>query len=1088
MTHCSERIRSDNQYERQIFFDLVKKLNSFDCIKKAFRIINKINDSTTKDLLNYPGCNNGEKLRYIYNISSNKLEFFDETNMNFVEHILIEADQSDENAILDRKYSMSKETKNNLSFCLKKYYFDRFNSPGRRLLTIFLEEKDMVLTNILYKIIPTLMSLNEKNEKIISAASFIQQTGNVIIDYSFHWNLIEKEFDSANFISILESLNEFHFFDYSFNLKNIKKIDRNFALIAKTVFKNIRLDYDLLYILLCKYLFTRFREILQLNYKQHPILISDKILKLFKKILFNNGLEFAANIQVKLKDYITDIMLLINNFLLQNEINMGKEVVIALEQSNYLSVETTFYDIIKKKNKPLNFIVNDNQLFLNITNKYPSLTKNSSPIKTIKLTEKSTLSFKNEENRIRQNNQSITGYFGSSANLENLNSVFADSTYKINFKFAIEILNLLLLLNTTEIKDIINNEYLLYGLSELYKLNLVALKKYDSELPGLLFLLIKKCLDFNNHDHFDLSLELLNNNNNKNVVTSYKTILIEIQNSIYSYKLQLTGWMSHLTIMSILDYFVFRYFLDTRGRKYWIGSYLNPQLGTLQRNSLRFYNEDNEDSSSDEEFVTILSLLKSQIKSISNLEFNKLISLSKTELISLTDIKIGDRFRLWLLITDFIDFSLKKKKFTFNTFFGLDATSSGLQMVSLLLKSSNLADFCGLKKNHTDIYTLHANLRKIFLGQIKSLFKYMSEEMICFLTNSFSDKKNICIKTSILNSKSIYTVFKKLPLKIRTQFLQKQLFILTQKGLTNEFNMIKQLIFTLNLSSLKRNAKQVTTFEFIYLTLQKFAFITKCLVENSSIELFLCSRNSSKTTIMTTLYGSTTFSHKKQLTDACFSFCFKNGVLINNKLLRMLQMLSPMFSKILNNWCKNDLFEFKLLHNVLSKHCTAQAWGTVFDFDLGHFNFTIKPYKQKLIRLPVKILNKQKYIGFTILNKNASLDFNSLRRGLTANLIQALDATILHKLFEKIAFHNNALSNKNNIIKIFSIHDSFHVNPLASLKLKSLLKETYMDFYKDDYFTKIFQIDYPAIYYAIKEIKMVQLTEEELSLENIVKH
>lgn len=1092
---------------KKVFFDIIKSLPNVNFIKESMRIINDLTDHaktlSTETYVQNP--------RYLYNVLENKSYKLNQEAMGNLDVALVQIakDENNDELFSNSKYTFSQELEKTLNVSLEHHYFNKYSkiAYGQELLSLLGQNKINMLSHIICKIIASLINIDKLYTKTVVGSTLIEQLGFCILDYVYNTKIQKINYFTPNdFLKQLTNLSHCNFFNKPFSLDSAHLLDKDIKLVFNDIFRiKDDLNSTLMYILLCKYLIENLENLKKSIYKKESFLNKENYHSLLKKILTNNNRKFKKE-ESSILDYLSDIIYLLNDFLFKLYLNMGKEIVELLTSEKYLLIGESIYDTNTKKYKPTTFILNDILLFLQVDNIFPSLIPEKqesffnkdqkTPFPEINLNNKVTISFLSKDNDIRQHNDSIKGYFGSNENQEVYNNIFKRNAFCINFDYAIKLFSLLRDLNNQYIDYIINNDYLINGLSELYKIDFITFKK-EKIFPSLYKRMVKNAIDFNNEDKIDLILELsMESPSFIKEIQNHKTMLNHIQNHLFSYKMVLRGFFKHIIVMSIFDSFFYRWFSDTRGRIYNIASFLNPQNGIQQRNAISFITNyltppKRKESNSVELqlFQDTKAILQEQIKSILNLPIENIIKLTLEEIMINNSIKLGEKLRLWILINDYIGFCKEKFRFHFRSFVSVDATTSGIQCNAIVTKNTALAQYCGLLDQHQDLYSVHSKLRYNEIQAMKKLYKNLSAPFLDYIKNSFIIRNKTCYETILQkDGKNItYKPFKKLSSKQQNNFYKLILDGLIQKNLTIELEAIKENLF--NSYKPKFKTKKIMTllhFKYTYNELRKIIFIVNNLNKNDAIENYLSSRKSAKPNIMTFAYGSSAYSVRQQLVSGFLTFGLTNGILIKNKEIQTVAICASFLFKSMTKWFDAYLPDFRLLYNITSKLCKKKKWGSCYEFNLGHFSYTLKPYKRKLYRYSTKLLKKIKYIGFSIPNFHLGVDYNALSRGIAPNWMQSLDSTILFYVYREISKINNL--REESFINLFSIHDSFHIHPKDAISLHYFLKKAYIEFYDADLFTKVFKENYPEVYKEIIKDNKRILKKDDLSFKHFVKY
>lgn len=302
---------------------------------------------------------------------------------------------------------------------------------------------------------------------------------------------------------------------------------------------------------------------------------------------------------------------------------------------------------------------------------------------------------------------------------------------------------------------------------------------------------IVNLLDLNHNSNDSLRNFHENIYANSEITQKLKSILKEfidnIYNKIFSYKLFIKGLLIESIVYSNFRYFICDSFLDTRGRCYYTGFYLNIQSYPITKAFIKLYNPAGIKNITD--FNNVLPIIKNQLKNSphlkKNITFNHykrfkkvsqiayLYSLFNKNNISKSDFII--KLNLWkkhtlnnLLFFDILDYlkvNVKKVKKLYvvhsmicnlllpqaeiQNYFEMDATASGLQMTAMLFHHRKLAEICKLvdvqhnSKNVKDIYESSAEYLKNQLDLLDAftfnIIKILKHNEIIYNLNNIFD-------------------------------------------------------------------------------------------------------------------------------------------------------------------------------------------------------------------------------------------------------------------------------------------------------------------------------------------------------------
>lgn len=234
-------------------------------------------------------------------------------------------------------------------------------------------------------------------------------------------------------------------------------------------------------------------------------------------------------------------------------------------------------------------------------------------------------------------------------------------------------------------------------ISEIYDIDFENLMNKNKE-KKLIKDILSWCLDFES-----MNIKFKINEKNENGIF-YKNLV----NKIYSYKTMIYYAIQQSCIMGCFPRFYYDWFFDSRARFYTSNSALSLQGSKISRLLVKFENSDS--FLSVENLELMLKTLKTMM--LFEIDLTRNITLADCKKLPL---KKGELFNFFFLFQD-----VKKKKSS-GLSYALDASSSGLQMLSIFLENMNLGEKCGLLESKDN--NIYEKMSEIFFQKFSKLDK-----------------------------------------------------------------------------------------------------------------------------------------------------------------------------------------------------------------------------------------------------------------------------------------------------------------------------------------------------------------------------
>jgi hypothetical protein len=418
-------------------------------------------------------------------------------------------------------------------------------------------------------------------------------------------------------------------------------------------------------------------------------------------------------------------------------------------------------------------------------------------------------------------------------------------------------------------------------------------------------------------------------------------------------------------------------------------------------------------------------------------------------------------------------------------YFELDARNSGLQMMSILLKSKRLATLTNLIGNKVnDIYTI-ANTE--FITRLK------------LYPNMLSSFKSACINLNLLTNENEHIIpdFSKTKIDLTTlkskEDLIKSFMIIhfenpsmhdillqiqelfepyldTIEDLINKNRIEKWLQKSLISSDVYKNLK-ITKIGSFLISIKIINTIVEIMrINNWYTEEFLEDRNRFKHAMMTVVYNATSFGRKND---------FKKDLKNSNKIMKEIDhnhityfalIMEGYFTKVflpeylpeydIMKEITDKLVEEKcIINKKLNKKVNMEILEKGIKIENKNFIIHYKPKKMKVSRVNTAFYNqegkRQRTTTFQIRTPQREIDLSKFKLGFSPNFIQSMDAFVVHEFKEFFINLNKYLMENNLDYFIFDStnHDTFK----TTLKpfLLPIIKYCYLQLFLFDYFSSI---------------------------------
>lgn len=571
-----------------------------------------------------------------------------------------------------------------------------------------------------------------------------------------------------------------------------------------------------------------------------------------------------------------------------------------------------------------------------------------------------------------------------------------------------------------------------------------------------------------------------------------KQLLTDTLNKVTSYKIYIIGLLKDSVLYADFKYFINSYFIDTRGRVYNNSVYLNNQTFLNAKMFVKFYRNEHYEINLYKYYGKIKNIIadkllfKEQKQKILDISYEEYLIQDKqlryAYIYSFFDTNKMSHERLQqLYYSDVLNSSetlellyncLKKKKKLFivhsllllerfpqaniENYYEIDATCSGLQMVSILLNSKSLAQLCNLiGHDQIDVYMLATTKFQIELANMKTFMDKF------ILYHQIEDPTVFNSVSGIHVDKDKFISYTN-PTDRLIAFLQMD--ILNSTYGTNLINTItddinnagfiipsyKELVWLLSDQDLKfqKNNNKETKIYQCLMTLKKVVKVLSIVSEQWIIESnLLHSRDLFKKAIMTYFYNATSYGRK----DDFEKFFFSGNVYIMKTIKNILSI--KYLSTILDHYFihfmvteVNDSSLMKQLSKIISKQTKPIYISNKF------FDIRFAPMKETIRIIQIASYNKQRGHQITVRERSDELNSKAIRTSFTPNMIHSMDASIAHMFIERMVHIHKDLFKK--VEEYFEInfqlnHDTFC--SVLRVYLKIILEDCYRELLQSNY-------------------------------------
>ena len=624
---------------------------------------------------------------------------------------------------------------------------------------------------------------------------------------------------------------------------------------------------------------------------------------------------------------------------------------------------------------------------------------------------------------------------------------------------------------------------ILYG---IYKLNYDTILNNLNEVSDKLFVdnFLKFCLDFNNILHMDLKEKI------KHMAANKKQYFSNLYSKILNYKIYLVNLLREAVIYEVFGYFNLNTYLDVRGRSYLHGYFLNIQSFPISKAFIKIYTLPSKKLYENIElinrsFKTILKYDSSKqsidtycVKKLKkesaycSLNFiynffdnkkityevfcNKISDISNLETFILTNIKSIYEYHI---VHSYILTHIKRNTTSFKSnVICFDATTSGYQMTSILLRDKKLATLANLVDSNVkhDIYILTIKNMQLIFNNINIivedfekayLYEYTPSKVLPLDRDIYADLQN-----KDLNN--LFDYFYNVDL---TKSYRLPEFFSLLENKSNKNDDISHYSFLFNkfdeeiLEKRTYLCKNRNIIKY-YLLIKHWYNFKYSLNQNSWIYNFLFDRNTFKKNIMTFSYNSTAYGRKEELETYFTNLANDLGLKLDKQALT----ISCQYLEKLFNICAIKYLGIDCMFPLTEKIARLDKEIIIKN---KYLKIMLMPAVTEKVRINVQGLsdNKRQHQltlqQKRIIKDHIKIDSERMRQTFSPNFIHSMDAFIVHTFKDRLRDFNIALKTNGLFISHYTNHDSFYTSILPYTKI--LILDIYKSLYELDYISTI---------------------------------
>ena len=594
-------------------------------------------------------------------------------------------------------------------------------------------------------------------------------------------------------------------------------------------------------------------------------------------------------------------------------------------------------------------------------------------------------------------------------------------------------------------------------------------------------------------------------------------IIKTFANKIHQQKLVVCEIFFTICLLSRFQKFTFNFFYDARGRNYPDPSSFN-YLRPFVRNFITF----SDYSLNPSENINYRNLLGTQYSQMFKTspdivnsyvrDFKNTIDLETLyQRLHKPQNKLFEKYNQLKYIVKTWNFNTMS---TIDIFYSKDASSSGLQMIALLLRSKLLAEATSISYDSShiprDIYQQFIDDFLDTYAKYESIFQFVKER-IPELHQLFTKQILKLHRKELLYDSTLFGVYNyaitylwnnpnfDTDAELMDLFSNnmpeipgnKLIYTSLRPYFENEVKMVpkaskKSKSHTFRLERevgayqkvivnhfLFDDIKPTNVVESSYETtkLGKLVHFVSAFLMASNLKLLLIlnkpfekylNRKTAKMALMTTIYGSSAVTRIDQFVDAIKQQAMEDGVPFNDNDVERFRSIAVYLNKYLITFLEQEYSPALFLLKQIKSLCAPSGAkkGNLWlpqQISSEHCNWFYNPLKMEAYSK--SIFNK----SYKLHRYTNETDYNALSKGFVANYIQYIDALIASKFLKKMAKKN---------IPVMTIHDCFKCPIVYAKQLDSTLHECYLEVFEADYLYHHFHKQNPEFIRAMNTYKI----------------
>jgi DNA-dependent RNA polymerase len=458
------------------------------------------------------------------------------------------------------------------------------------------------------------------------------------------------------------------------------------------------------------------------------------------------------------------------------------------------------------------------------------------------------------------------------------------------------------------------------------------------------------------------------------------------------------------------------------------------------------------------ELEKVKTILKEQIKSLSLSKTLKIIEKPTLKNCLLQqNYKLRESFFYRHLQNDLQN--CHEQNYLYNSMISYDSTSSGTQMMGMLIRSKSVASLGLLvkDKDQKDVYESFLDYNRDICNNITTWFEsYFNEipklkpflEQTRIKINQLQESHYVELyqqkRWPAVNNKKFIENFNEEFVNLCNDILSENPYINTLvEELEKEIleHMYSKIFWLESFSKhIFKHPKKIYNrlLKAFVILIEMFGYIDDFNSPNIQ-DVYI--RQLVKQMLMTSIYGATAYGRYQQLMNSYFKITVAKGLNVSDSVFMQVSNFFTYLNPILIYWIETQHPRLLLLTKAISKIKYLKDFPTVtLQNDTSMFCFEPKE------SVSYRYTKNKKTFRYKLYNNN--INYDKISTALTANIIHFCDASLVHAYFRKLCL---------NSYYGFTVHDRFFIHVAQSDKLYPILKELYLNLYNADLFKRNFK-------------------------------